>query len=282
MASQTGHSPGQEAGLKWNVEIPPPLPRTESVEPPPKPEPIEFTVLASRTKRVHVTEAAEMPDLPRVEGIINLTIQRVVDPGLPDPPPPLPALPPDDPAVLARMAEWREIHRGVDLCFLSASVVDGKRTLLRIYPNGKADEVAVAWSNLNFMYLAYNGGYRVHHADGTFHDVGILLGISPVNAETARQVAARAGREYKAPEIPQLPDVETAGPSFVLIEGEAEGPAADILEQLHDLFRVSGEAMKERYLSREKQRAERKAYLLANPGKPDDVTIRVWRRTRNQ
>jgi hypothetical protein len=73
-----------------------------------KPAPIEFEVLSSRTE-VFVSEAAEMPDLPRVEGKIKMTIRRVADPGLPDPPPALPVLPPDDPAVLARLAELREL-----------------------------------------------------------------------------------------------------------------------------------------------------------------------------
>ncbi len=245
------------------------------------PEPIDFTVLASRTKRVEVSEAPEMSGLPRVEGTINLTIQKVADPGLPDPPPPLPALPPADPAVLARMDEMRKTYRATDLCFLSGSVIDGKHTLLRIYPNGRADEEVVAWSNCNFMYLTCNWGYRVHHADGGSRDVGILMGLSPVSTETARRMAARAGREYRAPVIPNLPELGTSGPSFVLIEGEQSSHAGEILEQLHDLFRVSGETLKEQYLAREKARAERLAYLRLNPPTPNDVTVRVWKRTRS-
>lgn len=39
--------------------------------------------------------------------------------------------------------------------------------------------------------------------------------------------------------------------------------------------------MEAAYHAREQARAERKAYLLANPPVPEDVTIRVWRRTPN-
>lgn len=274
----------QEVATKWDVQLPPPIVQAEpqeaaQTEAETVPEP-EFTVLATRTKRVDVKEAPEMPDLPPVEGTINLTIEKVSDPGLPDPPPPLPPLPPDDPAVLARLAEFRETYRGTELAFVSASVYDGKRTLLRIYPNGQPGKEVVAWSNLNFMYLSGNGGYRVNYPDGTYQDYMLLLGVGPVNSATERRLAARAGREYEAPEIPQLPDVATAGPSFVLLEGEQGSHAMDVLEQLHDLFKVSGDTLKEQYFAREKAREERRAYLLANPPKPEDVTVRVWKRTR--
>ena len=95
----------QEVATKWDVEIPGPITDGTPSEPAPKPEPIEFTVLSSRTTRLDVKEAPEMPDLPSITGTINVTVQLVEDPNLPDPPPPLPALPPDDPAVVARLAE---------------------------------------------------------------------------------------------------------------------------------------------------------------------------------
>lgn len=270
----------QEVATKWDVQLPPPLVQIEpqqAVEKEPEPE---FAVLSTRTKRVDVKESPEMPELPPVEGTINLTIEKVRDPGLPDPPPPLPPLPPDDPAVLARLAELRETYRGTELAFVSASVYDGKCTLLRIYPNGQAKDEVVAWSNLNFMYLSGNGGYRVNYSDGTYQDYMLLLGVGPVNTETTQRMAARAGREYQAPEIPELPDLGTAGPSFVLMEGDQDSHAMDVLEQLHDLFKVSGETLKEQYFAREKARQERLAYLRENPPTPNDVTVRVWKRTR--
>jgi hypothetical protein len=242
--------------LKWNVEIPAPIIQEAPEEPVKEPEPIKFEVLSSRTKEVYVKEAPEMSDLPPIEGTIKMTIQKVANPGLTDPPPPLPSLPPDDPAVLARLQELRETYRGTELVFLSASVhlenntAENARTLLRIYPNGQ--------------------------------DMGILMGISPMYGQTMRRMAeraAQAGREYTEPEIPELPDLATSGPQFLIVEGDDESPAMDVLEQLHDLFEGSGEKLRAQYFAREKARAERKAYLLANPPKPKDLTVRVWRRT---
>jgi hypothetical protein len=275
----------QEAAPPWDVEIPPPVVMEAPAKLAQEPKPIEFEVLSSRTEEVFVSKAAEMPDLPPVEGKIKMTIQRVADPRLPDPPPPLPVLPPDDPAVLARLAELRETYRGTDLVFLSASVhlndagADEARTLLRIYPNGQVGEEVVAWSNVNFLHFTGQGGYRVNHADGTYQNMGLLMGISPMYGQTMRRLAEKAGRDYQGPEIPELPDLAVAGPTFVAVEGYADSPAMDVLEQLHQLFKKSGDTMKEQYLAREKARAERKACLLANPEKPKDVTIRVWRLT---
>ena len=94
------------------VSIPGPLSDGKPPQPTPKPEPIDFEVLTSHTQRMDVTEAPEMPGLPPVKGTINVTVQMVRDPGLPDPPPPLPALPPDDPTVIARMKEFQERNQG--------------------------------------------------------------------------------------------------------------------------------------------------------------------------
>jgi hypothetical protein len=279
---------GQEPAPAWNVEIPPPIVVEVPAQAAEEPEPIEFEVLSSRTKEVFVSKAAEMPDLPPIEGTIKMTVQRVANPGLTDPPPPLPSLPPDDPAVIARLQELRETYRGTDLVFLSASVhmenrdAQEARTLLRIYPNGQVGKVVVAWSNVNFLHLTGQGGYRVNYGDGTQQDVGILMGIRPWYTETVRRMAeraAQAGREYHEPEIPELPDLATAGPDFLVIEGDDDSPAMDVLEQLHDLFEGSGKKLKDQYVARELARAERKAFLLANPPKPKDVTVRVWRRT---
>jgi hypothetical protein len=250
--------------------------------PVPKPESIDFEVLRSMTKRVHVVESPEMPGLPAPEGTINVTVQLVKDPGLTDPPPPLPALPSDDPAVIARLAELTEKYRGTELVFLSATVYDHNRTLLRIYPNGKIGEEVTAWSNLNFNHFSGFSTYRVKDAeDGTFHDFGLLMGIGGIDTRRWKEMAEARGIEYKGPEIPEIPimsDPADGGPSFVVVEGDAESPAMDTLKQIHDLYRAEGARMEAAYHARIKAYEERKAYLLTNPPKPKDVTIRFWNR----
>ncbi|MGL4398565.1 MAG: hypothetical protein ACRCXD_01740, partial [Luteolibacter sp.] len=86
----------ENATPAWDVEIPGPIADGTRAEPASKPEPIDLNVLSTRTTRMEVSEAPEMPDLPLVTGTINVTVQLVEDPNLTDPPP-LPALPPDDP-----------------------------------------------------------------------------------------------------------------------------------------------------------------------------------------
>ena len=273
---------GEEIATRWDVEIPVPITDGTPSAPIPKPEPIDFKVLNSRTTRMDVTEAPEMHDLPPITGTINVTVQLVENPNLIDPPPPLPALPPEDPAVIARLAELREKYRGTELVFLSATVYDPNRTFLRIYPNGRLHDSVTAWSNLNFNHFCGFSTYRVKDAeDGTLYDFGLLMGIGSMDTRRWKEMAEARGIEYKGPEIPVIPemiDLADGGPSFVVVEGDAESPAMDTLEQIHDLYRKEGKRMEEAYHAREKARAERKAYLLANPPKPNDVKIQFWKR----
>lgn len=263
----------------WEVEIPVPIADGTPTEPAPKPEPIDFKVLNSRTQRRNVTEAPEMSDLPPIKGTINVTVQMVEDPGLLDPPPPLPALLPNDPAVIARLEEFRQHYRGTELVFLSATVYDDDRTLLRIYPNGNVDQQVAAWSNLNFNHFSGFSTFRVKDEDGNFRDFGLLMGIGSTNTARMRERLARHGQDYNEPEIPKMPDFAVAGPSFTVLEGDADSPAMDTLEQVHDLYRKEGARMEAAFHAREKAYEERKAYLLANPPKPSDITVRVWKRT---
>ena len=268
---------GQEKlTLEWEVEIPGTIADGTPSEPAPKPEPIDFNVLTSSTRRVEATEAPEMPDLPPVKGTINVTVQMVEDPGLPDPPPPLPALPPDDPAVIAKMEEIRENYHGTELVFLSATVYDHSRTLLRICPNGKTEGEITAWSNVDFNHFSGFSTFQVKGSDGTFHDYGLLMGIG--NTDTYRMRKRLAQHDYDQPEIPEMPDLAFSGPSFVVIDGETKGEAMDTLSQVHDLYRKEGVRMEEAFHAREKAYADRKAYLLANPPVPEDIVIRFWKR----
>jgi hypothetical protein len=263
---------------QWDVEIPESIADGTPSKPAPKPEPIDFKVLTSQTQRMQVTEAPEMADLPPIKGTINVTVQMVKDPGLPDPPPPLPALPPDDPAVIARMKEFRENYCGTELVFLSATVYDHSRTLLRIYPNGNVDGEISAWSNVDFNHFCGFSTFRVKESDGTFQDFGLLMGIGNTDTNRTRKRLAEHGHDFAQPEIPELPDLAVSGPSFVVIDGEKNGEAMDTLSQVHDLYRKEGARMEEAFHAREKAYAERHAYLLANPPVPDDIVIRFWKR----
>ena len=271
-------SRGQENAVpEWDVEIPTPIADGARSPIAPKPKPIHFKVLASNTRRQKVTEAAEMPELPPVKGTINVTVQMVEDPGLPDPPP-LPTTIPSDPAVIAKMEELRGKYRGTELIFVSATVYDHSHTLLQIFSNGKVEGEISAWTNIDFNHFSGFSTYRIKASDGTFSDRGLLMGISNIDTDMMRQKFKRQRQDNDEPEIPILPDLAVSGPSFTVIEGETQGEAMDTLCQIHDLYRKEGERMAAAFHAREKANAERKAYLLANPPIPEDIVIRFWKR----
>lgn len=273
---------GQENPIpQWNVAIPDPLSEGKPSVPAPKPEPIPFEVLSSRTERMQVTEAPEMPDLPPVKGTINVTVQMVKDPGLPDPPPPLPALPPEDPAVIARMQELREHYQGTKYVFLSATVYDHSRTFLRIYPNGKREGETSAWSNLDFNHFSGFSTFRVTAVDGTFHDVGFLKGLGNTSTLRQNKQVAQKGNTGPWPDMPALPDLSFGGPTFTVTAGAQNGDVMETLSLLHELYRKEGVRMEAAFHAREKAYAERHAFLLAHPPVPEDIVIRFWQRDQS-
>lgn len=263
------------------AEIPGSISDGTPSEPAPQPEPLEFDVVRSHTKRVHVVEAPEMPGLPAPEGDINVTVQLVKNPGLPDPPPPLPSLPPDDPAVLARLAELGEAYPETQLAFVSATVYDHSRTLLRCYPSGGAKREITLWSNLDFNHFCGFATFQVKGSDEETRQYGLLMGIGNENIQQRTKFLAEHDREYIAPEIPQLPDPADAGPAFVITEGDtSDREAMELVEGMHNLYKAEGARMEAAYHARIKAYEERKAYLLANPPKPKDVTIQFWKREK--
>ena len=278
-AAEANLAPVEIATSKWEVEIPQPIADGTHSTPTEKPAPINFEIISSRTTVMDVVKAPEMEDLPPITGRINVTVQMVEDPGLAEPLEPLPVLEPQDPAVVARMEELQEKYRGTSLVFLSASVYDHKRTLLRIHTHPGQNGEVTAWSNLNFNHFSGFSTYRVKDGvDGTLHDFGILMGLGNEDTERLAELSTRSDWQYDSPEIPEFHDLAEVGPAFVVTKGEEGSPAMDILEQLHDLYRKEGAKMEAAYHAREKARAERKAYLLENPPKPSDVTVRFWNR----
>ena len=249
-------------------------------KPSPPPLPVQkpdFHIASTLTKEVDVVEAPEMPGLPAVQGTITLTVHTVTDPGLPDPPPPLPPLPVTDPEVMARLAEMSAKHKQTEIVFLSATVYDHKRTLLRCYPNREAGKEITAWSNLDFNHFCGFGDFEATGADGEVRKYALHMGIG--NENTARRGAwlASKGIEYQEPQIPALPDDM---PAFVVQSENPDPESITLLEDLHALYRTEGKRMAEACAAREEAHEERKAYLLANPPKPKDVTIHFWKREK--
>jgi hypothetical protein len=236
--------------------------------PPPPVEKPDFQVESTQVKRLDVVEAPPMPGLPPVEGTITLTVRNVADPGLPDPPPPPEPRSIEDPEIKARLAELSAKHREIRVAFVSATVYDRSRTRLTVYPNGGIDKAVTVWSNLDFNHFSGFGSFEAEDVSGE---------IRNENPAFRRRLLTERGIEFEEPEIPTLPDGQ---PSFVIATEAPDPDGVKLIEDLHALYRTEGVRMAEACAAREKADAERRAYLLANPPKPKDVTVHFWKRTK--
>lgn len=237
----------------------------------------DFQVESTQVKLLDVVESPPMQGLPPVEGTIRITTHTVADPGLPDPPTPLPPLPITDPQVVERLAEMSAKYKETRILFLSATVYDHKRTLLRCHPNGATSKEITAWSNLDFNQFCGFGNFEAEGADGEVRKYALLMAISNENSEWRQKLLATKGIEYDAPEIPILPDDK---PAFVIETADPDPEGVTLLEDLHALYRAEGARMAAACTARQKAYEDQKAYFLANPPKPKDVTVHFWKRSK--
>jgi hypothetical protein len=105
------------------------------------------------------------------------------------------------------------------------------------------------------------------------------MGIGDINTRRSQEWMARTGKTYQAPGHPDLPDLASDGPAFVVTGGDTtDRVATEVIEGMHDLYRVEGARMAAAHESRLIAGAQRKAFLLAHPPKPEDVTVLFWER----
>jgi hypothetical protein len=283
MASgQTIEEPKQPTGdSNGEVVSTIPFPISDGTPAPPvvKPEPPNFRVLKTISQRKYVERAPEMPGTPAAKGMITMTMNLVEDPGLPDPLPPALAYYPDDPEVQARLKELFKKFKKTEFLFVSATVWDHDRTILRIYPNGVAEAAVTAVSNLDFNHYSGFTSFRVTDRAGEYQDYNLMMGIGNASSRIFAKFARLTGHKFRPPEFPEMLDFSLGGPDFVVMEGPEDGKAAATLRRLHELYRIEGTRMEAAYHAREAAREKRKAYLIANPPKPEDVTINFWRRS---
>lgn len=239
--------------------------------PPPEPPLPNFKIRSTTTKKIMRDEPSGVPGLAPLRKEVTATVHVVEDPHLPEPPPPPPPADMNDPAVLAWRAKVRALYQQREIVFLSATVYDHQRTLLRWYPNGRPDAEMTAWSNIDFNHLC---GF----SDYTYDDrrFSLIIGIGNVSSVVRERMAQRSGRAYHPPVPPELP---TASPGFVVTKGDtSDAQAMDVITGLHELYKVEGARLKVAYEARVQAQVEREAYLRANPPQPKDITIHIWKR----
>lgn len=218
---------------------------------------------------------APKPELPEVEiretKVVQLadrkvTINRIKDPGLPDPrptPPKTIGLTTEEIEAFRNSPEvqrWIEEAAKTTHLFISATVVDHRATQIRWWHDGAEYR---AWSNANWLYLTGFG--ECQKGDKRFStllmagniDSGWLPEDSPL----------------------RIPDdlPETPG-TYQLIQGDiTNAEAFEGINALHELYRSEFARLKEAYELREQRRQEREAELRANPPKPKDIVLHYWK-----
>lgn len=275
-ASYCAHGHAQEVRTPPTTTvaaIPAPVIDEVPAEPPAPVVKPDFRVEGTQSKSLYVVEAPPMPGLPPVEGVITLTVQSVADPGLPDPPPPAPAVIPEGAEPQGRFAEAVEQYRETRFAFVSATVYDRTRT--RLTCHGHGGNAVTVWSNIDFNHFCGLGSFVATGADGEVRSYHFHMGIG--NEDTGRKRDSPATEEigYDGPAIPALPD---GAPAFVIVSDSPDPATLTLIEDLHALYRTEGKGMAEASAAREKAYEERKSHLLAHPPKPKDVTVNFWKR----
>jgi len=236
--------------------IPAPIHDGTPSEPPPPVVKPDFRIESTQVKQLRVVESPPMPGLPPVEGTITLTVRNVADPGLPDPPAPMPRLSSLDPEELERLAEFAAEHLEARLAFVSATVYDRSRTRLTCYPSGGVNKAITAWSNLDFNHFSGFGTFEAGETGGKVRSYHLLMGIGNEDTGLRRELLAERGIEWEELEIPALPD---GAPAFAIVTEDADPESVRLIEDLHALYRDEGERMAELAAAREKAYQERKA-----------------------
>jgi len=248
---------------------------------PPAPPPVlpVFKVKSTDIRRDYVIQPPPMPGLPPVRGIVTTTVQVVQDPHIPNPPPSASASPvPNQPAT-ARPALLQASGVTRRSASVSATVYDHSRTYLRCHLSSEPEKEICCWSNLDFNHFSGFSTYQAEGPDGLITQYSLFMSIGNENRQRIGAGTTTAGTTTQPPDSPVLPDLATEGPAFVVTEGNtSDGNTMEVLESLHQLYDVEGPRMKAAYHARIQAEADRKAYLLAHPPTPKDVTIRIWKR----
>lgn len=270
------HGFSQKVAKDWSVEL---LPTArEKTSESFQTEPVRYQIKTSATRREKQSEEIRgLGDVPTKRETI-LTLQLVAPPDLPV----SPSSPPIDEQNTAEHAETdggetQSEGYSSKLVMISATVYDGRATLLRIDPPEENSEALEAWSNIDFNHFTgEHAGYRVHHPNGGGNDIYLVMGLGNENRNR------RIFREEEWPVIPDLPDLKSSGPSFDVIRGSSTGTAREILEQLHALYAKEGESLKLQHELALQELKKIEEARKADANKPRQVTIRVWKRTADE
>jgi hypothetical protein len=232
---------------------------------------LDFKIKSTVVRELEVVEAPPMTGLPPVEGTITATVHLVEDPKLPDPSPPASA--PTTPRIQPNpLRNGSSTSRFV---FISGTVYDQSRTRLQCHPSGRPGEKITVWSNIDFNHFCGLARFELKGIDGSSRRYDLMMGIINEDPQKLAAIAEREGAKYAPPVIPLLPD---GHPAYVIEEANPDANAVQFIEDLHQFYRNEGPRLEAAYHARLQAQADRKAYLLAHPPKPENVTVHFWER----
>ena len=273
-----GHGFAQEvrtAPVTTVAALPAPIHNAVPLEARPPNEKPDFHIQSTHAKLLDVMESPPMPGLPPVKGTIMLKVHSVADPGLPEPPAPQPVHYAENGQLSELLAEYAKERQKIRHAFISATVYDHSRTRLICYPSGGRDHAVTVWSNIDFNHFSGIASFEAVGADGEPREYFLLMGIGNENTGFRAQKLAERGIQYDVPEIPEIPD---GAPAFVVESNDPHPESITLIEDLHALYRDDGVRMAEQAAAREAAHEARRQHYLANPPKPEDVTIHFWNR----
>jgi len=223
----------------------------------------------------HIAQKDILSTATHEHGGRTITIRQIKPIALPPPPAPVEVAPAEvDAEFSKRLAEYREAHPKNELLFLGATVFRSKdsapRTLVRWWPQGGGETISF-WSSADFALIAGGINSFADTAGDTYH---MVMGWSNVDIDRMAELYAAKGREYGAPDLPDLPD----GKAIFQFTGE-QPAAGDLVavQSLHDLYNNEYDRLKTAFKGRERARIQQEADLKANPPQPKDITLNYWR-----
>ncbi len=245
------------------AKIPEPAREPTVSQPAPPIEKPDFEIETTQVKLIEVVEAPPMTGLPPVKGTMTLTVHGVADPGLPEVQPveQAPVTPPSDTPTVETPTDLPETR----FVSISATVYGHCRTLLKCQPMDNTSPPVTVWSNIDFNHFRSVANFDAKGADGKLRQYYLMMGIGN---EEGNQLADGSA-------IPTLPD---GAPAYLILTDNPAAESLRLVEDLHALYRTDGAKMEADAVAREKAEEVRRAYLLAHPPKPKDVTVHFWKR----
>lgn len=214
--------------------------------------------------KIRETKVVQLPDR-------QVTIHRIADPGLPDPRPKLPERREFSAEEIEAFRNSPQVQQGLNEAAktthlsISATVVDGRATLLRWWHDGAEYQ---AWSNSDWMILT--GFAECQKGDKRFVTILMAGQMSSANLP--------ADSPYRIPD-----DLPAEPGTYRITQGDlANTEAYEGITALHELYRSDYARLKQAYDLRELRRKNREAALRANPPQPEDVVLHFWKVDRDE